>query len=107
MRVLRDPEASRHLAEAAGEGYLGIAEQLREARPELSDAQVEAVAKLDFALVQSLGILWLLAPDSIAERRRTRPSGGRHRGRRSRDPVGRVAPPRRPWATIDPVTPAG
>ena len=65
VRVLRDPEASRHLAEAAGEGYLGIAEQLREARPELSEAQVDAVAKLDFALVQSLGILWLLAPGSL------------------------------------------
>ena len=65
VRVLRDPEASRRLAEAAGEGYLGIAEQLREARPELSEAQVDAVAKLDFALVQSLGILWLLAPGSL------------------------------------------
>ena len=63
--MLRDPEASRHLAEAAGEGYLGIAEQLREARPELSEAQVDAVAKLDFTLVQSLGILWLLAPGSL------------------------------------------
>ena len=65
VRVLRDPEASRRLAEAAGEGYLGIAEQLRETRPELSEAQVDAVAKLDFALVQSLGILWLLAPGSL------------------------------------------
>lgn len=65
VRVLRDPEAARHLAEAAGEGYLGIAEQLRAARPELSDEQVDAVAKLDFALVQSLGILWLLAPDRL------------------------------------------
>ena len=65
VRVLRDPEASRRLAEAAGEGYLGIAEQLRAARPELSEAQVDAVAKLDFALVQSLGILWLLAPGSL------------------------------------------
>ncbi|MFB6611405.1 TetR/AcrR family transcriptional regulator [Agromyces sp. NPDC056379] len=65
VRVLRDPEASRHLAAAAGEGYLGIAEQLRAARPELSDEQVDAVAKLDFALVQSLGILWLLAPDRL------------------------------------------
>ena len=27
--------------------------------------QVDAVAKLDFALVQSLGILWLLAPDRL------------------------------------------
>ena len=65
VRVLRDPEAGRHLAEAAGEGYRGIAELLRAARPELSDAQVEAVAKLDFVLAQGLGILWLLAPDSI------------------------------------------
>ncbi|MFF2494120.1 TetR/AcrR family transcriptional regulator [Agromyces sp. NPDC058064] len=65
VRVLRDPEASRHLAQAAGEGYRGIAEQLRAARPELSVAEVDSVAKLDFVLVQSLGILWLMHPDGL------------------------------------------
>ncbi|GAA1804211.1 hypothetical protein GCM10009749_10480 [Agromyces neolithicus] len=65
VRVLRDPEASRHLAQAAGEGYRGIAEQLRVARPELTEAEVDAVAKLDFVLVQSLGILWLMNPEGL------------------------------------------
>jgi len=65
VRVLRDPQASRAMADAAGEGYLGIAEQLRAARPELTDADVDAVAKLDFVLVQSLGILWLMNPDAL------------------------------------------
>lgn len=65
VRVLRDPQASRALADAAGEGSLGIAEHLRAARPDLSDADVAAVAQLDFVLVQSLGILWLMNPDAL------------------------------------------
>lgn len=65
VRVLRDAESSSHLADAASEGYRGIAEQLREARPELPEADVDAVAKLQFVLVQSLGILWLLNPDGL------------------------------------------
>ncbi|WP_026378653.1 TetR/AcrR family transcriptional regulator [Agromyces italicus] len=65
VRVLRDPEATSGLAAAVGEGYLGIAEQLRENRPELSAADVDAIAKLDFALVQSLGILWLVDPERL------------------------------------------
>ncbi|WP_395244738.1 TetR/AcrR family transcriptional regulator [Agromyces sp. MMS24-K17] len=63
VRVLRDPEAAAHLHAATAAGYLGMAENLRATRPELTDAEVDAVAKLDFALVQSLGILWLLSPD--------------------------------------------
>ena len=65
VRVLRDGEASRELALATGEGYAGIAEHLRAARPGLDDADVDAVAKLDYVLVQSLGILWLMSPDAI------------------------------------------
>ncbi|MGM7422204.1 hypothetical protein [Cellulosimicrobium sp. ES-005] len=37
----------------------------RAARPELSEADLAAVARLDFVLVQSLGILWLLDPDAV------------------------------------------
>ncbi|UUT36735.1 hypothetical protein [Microbacterium elymi] len=65
VRVLRDGTTSRELAAATGQGYAGMAEQLRAARPELADADVEAVAKLDYVLVQSLGILWLMSPDAI------------------------------------------
>ena len=42
-----------------------MVEQLRAARPDLGEADIEAVAKLDFVLVQSLGIPWLLNPDGI------------------------------------------
>nr|WP_274636778.1 TetR/AcrR family transcriptional regulator [Microbacterium bovistercoris] len=65
VRVLRDGTTGRELAAATGQGYAGMAEQLRAARPELTDADVEAVAKLDYVLVQSLGILWLMSPDAI------------------------------------------
>ena len=63
VRVLRDPEASKHLSDASAEGYRGMADNLRLVHPELPDEQIQAIAKLDFVLVQSLGILWLLSPD--------------------------------------------
>lgn len=65
VRVLRDADGARALGDAAEQGYQGIAEQLRASHPELDDAQVQAVAKLDFALVQSLGIMWLMNPQSL------------------------------------------
>ncbi|KAF2420045.1 TetR/AcrR family transcriptional regulator [Microbacterium sp. B35-30] len=65
VRVLRDPQAGRALADAAAEGHDGIAEQLRAARPEMTDADVAAVAQLNFVLVQSLGILWLMNPAAL------------------------------------------
>ncbi|MBD8080029.1 TetR/AcrR family transcriptional regulator [Cellulosimicrobium arenosum] len=65
VRVLRDSEAGREMAEATSHGYLGTLEHLRAARPELDEADLEAVAKLDFVLVQSLGMLWLLNPDAV------------------------------------------
>jgi len=65
VRVLRDTDTGPELASAAGQGYEGIAEQLRNARPDLDDADIAAVAKLDYVLVQSLGILWLLSPDAL------------------------------------------
>lgn len=65
VRVLRGPGGAHDLAAATNEAGRGIAEHLSAARPELDDAQVEAVAKLDFALVQSLGILWLVDPELV------------------------------------------
>ena len=62
VRVLRGPGAASDLAAATNEAERGIAEHLRAARPELDDAQVEAIAKLEFALTQSLGIMWLVDP---------------------------------------------
>ena len=63
VRVLRDPEASRHLGESAADGHRGTAESLRLAHPELDERQAELVAELYYVLVQSLGLLWLLTPD--------------------------------------------
>lgn len=65
VRVLRDSDTGEELAAATGHGYEGVAERLRAARPELDEADVDAVAKLDYALVQSLGVLWLLSPESL------------------------------------------
>ncbi|MRG59802.1 TetR family transcriptional regulator [Agromyces sp. CFH 90414] len=63
VRVLRDPESSRHLHAATADGHHDMAVNLRVARPELDEHQAEAVARLYYVLVQSLGILWLLDPD--------------------------------------------
>jgi hypothetical protein len=65
VRAVRDDGAGRDLAAATAHGYDGVAQQLRDARPDLADADVEAVAKLDYALVQSLGLMWLLNPDAL------------------------------------------
>lgn len=65
VRVSRDPGASRAIAEATEQAHLGIAEVLRAARPELAEDDLVAIAKLDFLLVQSLGILWLVSPDVL------------------------------------------
>jgi AcrR family transcriptional regulator len=65
VRVLHDQRGNRAIADAAGQAYVGMAEVLRAARPDLGDADADAIAKLDFALVQSLGILWLISPDSL------------------------------------------
>ncbi|WEG09113.1 TetR/AcrR family transcriptional regulator [Microbacterium horticulturae] len=64
-RALRSEGGARGLAEATAHGHQGIAENLRSVRPELSAADAEAVAKLDFALAQGLGTLWLLSPDAV------------------------------------------
>ena len=65
VRVLRDSDTGPELAEAIGHGYEGIAQRLRATRPDLDAADIDAVAKLDYTLVQSLGMLWLLSPDAL------------------------------------------
>lgn len=65
LRVLRDPEAQRHMNDAVGQAYEGIADDLRAAHPQLSDDQAKSLAQLDFALAQGLGILWLLSPEGV------------------------------------------
>ncbi|MGU3646201.1 TetR family transcriptional regulator [Microbacterium sp. C23T] len=65
VRVSRDAGASRALADATEQAHLGIVEVLRSARPDLSAADLDAIAKLEFVLVQSLGLLWIISPDSL------------------------------------------
>lgn len=71
LRVARDPDAQRHMDAAVGGAYRGIAEDLRAAHPQLSEDQAQALAQLDFALVQGLALLWLVSPDGAV------PSGDR------------------------------
>lgn len=63
LRVVRDPDAQRHMDAAIGEAHRGIAEDLRSAHPQLTDDQAQALAQLDFVLVQGLALLWLVSPD--------------------------------------------
>lgn len=65
LRVMRDPASSTALMDATSQAHLGIVEVLRAARPELDAADIDAIATLDFVLVQSLGILWLVSPDIL------------------------------------------
>ncbi|MFF2488868.1 TetR family transcriptional regulator [Microbacterium sp. NPDC058062] len=65
VRVSRDAGASRALADATEQAHLGIVEVLRSARPDLSATDLDAIAKLEFVLVQSLGLLWIISPDSL------------------------------------------
>ena len=71
LRVVRDPDAQRHMDAAIGDAYRGIADALRAAHPQLTDDQAQALAQLDFVLVQGLALLWLVSPDGVV------PSGDR------------------------------
>ncbi|MGN8025153.1 TetR/AcrR family transcriptional regulator [Microbacterium sp. 22242] len=63
VRIMRDPEGQMRMQAAVAEGYRGVAESLRTAYPDLSEEQALALAQLEFALSQGLGILSLLSPD--------------------------------------------
>jgi AcrR family transcriptional regulator len=65
VMVWRDAAASRTLSGAMAEAHLGIVEVLRTARPDLDAADLDAMAKLEFVLVQSLGLLWIISPDTL------------------------------------------
>jgi AcrR family transcriptional regulator len=63
LRIVRDPDAQQQMNAAITEALRGIAEDLRAAHPHLSVDQAQALAQLDFVLVQGLALLWLLSPD--------------------------------------------
>jgi AcrR family transcriptional regulator len=65
VRMTRGEGPSRALTDATDQAHLGIVEVLRSARPDIGEADLSAIAKLDFALVQSLGLMWLVSPESL------------------------------------------
>ncbi|MBF6300142.1 TetR/AcrR family transcriptional regulator [Nocardia amamiensis] len=64
VRVARSPESRKFFAETLPGAYRDMAEALREAHPQLSEDQSEAIAELYFVLVQGLGILQTIAPEA-------------------------------------------
>ncbi|HEY9308977.1 MAG TPA: TetR family transcriptional regulator [Microbacterium sp.] len=65
VRMTRGDGPSQTLTDATDQAHLGIVEVLRAARPDIGEADLSAIAKLDFALVQSLGLMWLVSPESL------------------------------------------
>ncbi|MBF6167831.1 TetR/AcrR family transcriptional regulator [Streptomyces gardneri] len=64
VRVARSPESQKYFAQSLPGAYRDIAEALRHAHPQLSEDQAGALAQLYFVLVQGLGVLQTLVPES-------------------------------------------
>lgn len=63
VRVARSSEAREFYAENLPTVYREMGAALREAHPNLTEEQADAIAQLYFVLVQGLGVLWVIAPD--------------------------------------------
>ncbi|MGW5574145.1 TetR/AcrR family transcriptional regulator [Nocardia thailandica] len=63
VRIVRSEDARAQLSDMTAGVYADMGARLRAAHPQLSPEQGRAVAQLYFALVQGLGVLWLLDPD--------------------------------------------
>lgn len=63
VRIVRSDESRAQLADQLPQIYADLSQNLRTAHPELDADQAEAVAQLYFALVQGLGLLWVLNPN--------------------------------------------
>ncbi|MGW4720400.1 TetR/AcrR family transcriptional regulator [Nocardia sp. NPDC004260] len=64
VRVARSPESRKFFAQTLPGAYRDMADALREAHPQLSEEQAEAIGELYFVLVQGLGLLQTIAPDA-------------------------------------------
>ncbi|MEV6257592.1 helix-turn-helix domain-containing protein [Nocardia sp. NPDC051911] len=64
VRVARAPESRKFFAQSLPGAYREMADALREAHPQLSEDQAEAIGELYFVLVQGLGVLQTIAPDA-------------------------------------------
>ncbi|MGW4090418.1 TetR/AcrR family transcriptional regulator [Nocardia sp. NPDC004750] len=64
VRVARSPESRKFFAQTLPGVYRDMAYALREAHPQLSEEQAEAIGELYFVLVQGLGVLQTIAPDA-------------------------------------------
>ncbi|MFI6865899.1 TetR/AcrR family transcriptional regulator [Nocardia sp. NPDC050406] len=62
VRIARSEESQQFMAEATEQAHGDIATTLREVHPELTRDEAEAVAKLYFATMQGMALLWLVAP---------------------------------------------
>ncbi|WP_336082273.1 TetR family transcriptional regulator [Nocardia sp. SSK8] len=62
VRIVRSAEARAQLGDQLGGAVADIAASVRAAHPELDENQATAIGRLYFALVQGLGVLWLLTP---------------------------------------------
>lgn len=63
VRVARSSEAREFYAANLPTVYDEMGAALREAHPNLTEEQADAIAQLYFVLVQGLGVLWVIAPD--------------------------------------------
>ncbi|MFI2283243.1 TetR/AcrR family transcriptional regulator [Nocardia beijingensis] len=64
VRVARSPESQKFFAQSLPGAYREMADALRQAHPQLSQDQAEAIAELYFVLVQGLGVLQTIAPQA-------------------------------------------
>ncbi|MGY2031007.1 TetR/AcrR family transcriptional regulator [Nocardia gipuzkoensis] len=64
VRVSRSPESQKFFAQSLPGAYRDMADALREAHPQLSEDQAEAIGELYFVLVQGLGVLQTIVPET-------------------------------------------
>lgn len=62
VRIVRSDDARAQLGDQLSHAFADLAATVRAAHPELDVAQADAIGRLYFALVQGLGVLWLLNP---------------------------------------------
>ncbi|WP_067568743.1 TetR/AcrR family transcriptional regulator [Nocardia acidivorans] len=62
IQIARDPEMQLFMAEATGQAYDDMSRHVREAHPDLTEAQSRAVAKTLFVLFQGMVMQWMIAP---------------------------------------------
>ncbi|MEU4415627.1 TetR family transcriptional regulator [Nocardia salmonicida] len=65
VRIVRSDDARAQLGDQLSGAFDDLAANVRAAHPELDAAQAAAIGRMYFALVQGLGVLWLLNPGEV------------------------------------------